>query len=416
MIINTDKPINSIDEDKLGHQSFVKQLAKAICDYNTSDNYAISLQGKWGCGKTSILNMIVNEINELSKDIIVIKFNPWNFTDGNQLISQFFMQLSSELKEQLNNKETKKNKNKETIAKIGELVDKYSYALEYTEYMPVVGKYLKIIPQLASTIGSTIKDEADSNASNILFQKNAVIEALRSSQSRILVLIDDIDRLPNEQIRLIFQLVCSVAGFPNTTYLLSYDKEIVVRALNDIQCCNGEEYLEKVVQISFDVPMVRSDKLYNVFLDKIYKMIHIPDEVFQSEYWKTVYHKCIAPFTSSVRDINRYVNILSFSFISLENEINFVDMAALCAFKTFAVPIYKWINNNKFTLVGGYDGEDIWSNDIDKRKKDYIESFNKVYPKNPEISFLQLQLFFQASTIEYMIKLSWIHLWICINL
>lgn len=58
-------------------------------------------------------------------------------------------------------------------------------------------------------------------------------------------MIDDIDRLSNEQIQLIFQLVNAVAGFPNITYLLSFDKDIVVRALSNVQHCDGEEYLKK---------------------------------------------------------------------------------------------------------------------------------------------------------------------------
>ena len=61
---------------------------------------------------------------------------------------------------------------------------------------------------------------------------------------RLLIVIDDIDRLPDEQIRLIFQLVNSVAGFPNTTYLLSYDPDIAAKALDDPG--KGSEYLRRL--------------------------------------------------------------------------------------------------------------------------------------------------------------------------
>lgn len=86
-MFNTDKPINKISEDKLGRSSFAKQLANAIMQFKTKDNYAISLQGKWGCGKTSVLNMAVEEIRQLSEvvdnseKIVIVQFNPWNFTD-----------------------------------------------------------------------------------------------------------------------------------------------------------------------------------------------------------------------------------------------------------------------------------------------------------------------------------------------
>lgn len=66
---------------------------------------------------------------------------------------------------------------------------------------------------------------------DVLKQKEQVIQLLKAQSNRILVILDDIDRLSNEQIRYVFQLITSVARFPNTTYLLVFDKEIVVEAL-----------------------------------------------------------------------------------------------------------------------------------------------------------------------------------------
>lgn len=109
-MFNTDKPINKACEDKLGRSVFAKQLANAIVNFQTNDNYAISLQGKWGCGKTSVLNMAIEEIKQLSEGsdgknkIIIIQFNPWNFTDTNQLINQFFITLTNSLKIDSKNK------------------------------------------------------------------------------------------------------------------------------------------------------------------------------------------------------------------------------------------------------------------------------------------------------------------------
>ena len=112
-MFNTDKPINKACEDKLGRSVFAKQLANAIVNFQTKDNYAVSLQGKWGCGKTSVLNMAIEEIKQLSESkddnnkIIIIQFNPWNFTDTNQLINQFFITLTNSLKIDSKNKKVK---------------------------------------------------------------------------------------------------------------------------------------------------------------------------------------------------------------------------------------------------------------------------------------------------------------------
>lgn len=57
------------------------------------------------------------------------------------------------------------------------------------------------------------------------------------------------DRLTNIQIRETFQLVNTSSHFPNLIYILSMDREVVARALTEVQNIDGNEYLEKIVQI-----------------------------------------------------------------------------------------------------------------------------------------------------------------------
>ena len=81
--------------------------------------------------------------------------------------------------------------------------------------------------------------------------------------------LDDIDRLSNEQIRYVFQLITSVARFPNTIYLLVFDKEIVVEALKDVQSGNGQDYLEKVIQMPIQIPDIQRSDLRNILFDRL---------------------------------------------------------------------------------------------------------------------------------------------------
>mgnify|MGYP000327131564 CR=1 FL=1 len=66
MNYNSDKPIKSSEQDLLGRVTFSKQLGEAIYKYDGKDGLVLGVFGKWGTGKTSILNMVVNEINCLS--------------------------------------------------------------------------------------------------------------------------------------------------------------------------------------------------------------------------------------------------------------------------------------------------------------------------------------------------------------
>lgn len=381
-MFNTDKPISFIREDKLGRSTFACQLANAIMRYDTKDNYAISLQGKWGCGKTSVLNMVLEETVRLSEALdekermVIVQFNPWNFTDTTQLISQFFVTLSNSLK--FDSKEQK-------VKNVGAAIENYSSALEYTEYIPVVGKYLKLIPKLSSKIGKSIKENADKKLNDVTYRKSEVEKALKDLDSRILVIIDDIDRLPNEQIRLIFQLVSSVAGLPNITYLLSFDNEIVARALGDVQHCDGKEYLEKIIQVPFDIPPLNIAKVHKVLFEKLDDLIEIHNGLpFNKSHWSKVFNSCVSPFIETLRDINRFYNTLSFTYKAVKEEVDFIDMAGISALRVFASPIYEWIRDNKFSLVGGYAAGGIVINEQRKREEEILMQFKEIYPQAPK--------------------------------
>ena len=119
----TDKPISGNSEDFLQRSSFSKQLAKAILSYTEKDNFTISLCGEWGSGKTSIINMTIEYIQALTEECaenerpIIIKFNPWHYSDRTQLISQFFQTIQYTIKPESKN---------DRLEKVGEALQNYS--------------------------------------------------------------------------------------------------------------------------------------------------------------------------------------------------------------------------------------------------------------------------------------------------
>ena len=100
----SDKPVETSHDDLLDRVSFAEQLANAIASYSNTDSCTIGLYGKWGAGKTSIINMVTENLEERNKQvdeenqIIIVRFNPWNYSDRTQIIDQFFKTISTELK------------------------------------------------------------------------------------------------------------------------------------------------------------------------------------------------------------------------------------------------------------------------------------------------------------------------------
>ena len=262
----SDRPINSGNEDKLNRKGFARLLARTLVNLDSKDTFTVGLFGKWGCGKTSLVNMTLEEIeniqaeDELKKEIIIVHFEPWNFTDTNQLLTQFFIRLANEFQK----------KGDKSLTKIGKALENYSDAFGLFELLPGVGAPIAAVGKWGfSRLGQKIQKGLDER--DVLKQKNQVIQLLSAQSNRVLVVLDDIDRLNNEQIRYIFQLITSVARFPNMTYLLVFDKEIVVEALKDVQSGNGQDYLEKVIQMPIQIPNIQRSDLHNFYNNNLIK-------------------------------------------------------------------------------------------------------------------------------------------------
>ena len=95
MILNVEKPIVTRKEDFLIRRSFAEAMANAIINLDQpSESLTIGLYGKWGSGKTSIINMSIEKLKEESEDTLIYNFEPWIYSDTQQLISHFFKGFS----------------------------------------------------------------------------------------------------------------------------------------------------------------------------------------------------------------------------------------------------------------------------------------------------------------------------------
>ena len=107
---------------------------------------------------------------------------------------------------------------------------------------------------------------------NLAELKRELSDSLKDLEQPILVVLDDIDRLTPEEIRLLFQLVKANADFPNLVYLLLFQRDIVERSLDSSHSSSGQEFLEKIVQVGFDIPRIERTRLEKVLfagLDKL---------------------------------------------------------------------------------------------------------------------------------------------------
>ena len=351
-MFNPDQPIKSKKEDVLGRDQFAKSLGDAILSYNEKDSLVIGLFGAWGSGKTSIINMAVEHIEDVASKNrtdakpIVIKFNPWNFSDQNQLIIQFFKQLSTVLKRQDGTGAKKAGKKMETYAK----------CISPFALLPNVAPFASIISGVFKITGCAAKSYGNLKSSDLNTIREELNKLLEKQAHKIIVVIDDVDRLNNTEIRQIFQLVKSLGNFSNTIYLLAFDRDVVINALTKVQEGSGAEYLEKVVQVPFEMPLIPKSYTEHLLFSQLNKLLKdIPKNGVDQTYWRDIYQGGLKHFFRNIRDVNRYINSLRFSFDMVKGEVNAVDLFAITGIQVFMPEVYYGIRDNKDIFSGAAD-------------------------------------------------------------
>ncbi len=382
-----DTPIRKKENDLLNRSDFAKKIGQAILNINTENGLCIGLFGPWGSGKTSILHMVLEEIdNETARQEtkpIVLSFNPWNFTTEEQLFHQFFYMLANKFS---------KRKEK-TIKETGDVIKKYADLAEEISSL-IHFKEFKLGFTSVKVLTNFLSNKSILNDKDLSKQRDIIIDRLREQKQKLIIVIDDIDRLPNSEIRLIFQLVSTVAKFPNTIYLLSFDHHIVVNALSEIQKCDGNNYLEKIVQVPIEIPEIREDLLNKILFAKLDEINNIYKFEFDQNHWKHVYRECLDGQLKTLREINRLINTLHAKCMVAGNELNFADLVGLTFIENKFPKLYYWIKTNKSCLVGDIK---FWTN-ATKDKKKIIEDNEKrilqLFPEQGDLCCRMLRILF----------------------
>lgn len=107
--LNTDTPVSQLDQDEFQRALFARRISHLINNYTSSDSLTIGIYGKWGEGKSSVLNFIERDI-EGANNTLIVKFNPWLFNNENQILISFFQALASALSRSLETKGEKLGK------------------------------------------------------------------------------------------------------------------------------------------------------------------------------------------------------------------------------------------------------------------------------------------------------------------
>jgi predicted KAP-like P-loop ATPase len=334
--LSPDKPLVDPQHDQLGYAPFAEHLALSLTKMMPADGFVVAIYGPWGSGKTTLLNFLFHYFQQHSPEEqpIIVPFNPWWFSGHEKLAKHFFDQFQVALAANDIVKGDLAGKIGDFAAMVSELPA--SIHIPYISIGNIAVEFTPMKP----------------NIKNVVKLKMEIAEELRKQSRRIFVAVDDIDRLNPEEIRQLFGLIKSIADFPNIVYLLTFDKGVVIEALRESQGISGENYLEKIVQSPFELPLPDQSALYRLLLEKLEVITAgTPEEIFDQTYWGSVFMSGIEHFVSTPRKINLLTNTLSVTYAAVRGEVNPVDFVAIETLRIFAPEAYHMVRTypEKFT-------------------------------------------------------------------
>lgn len=365
-------------DDVLGFSGFSKRLSQTILGISSPDGFVIGLCGSWGSGKTTALNFTKaylrkhnQEIDNQSLSVIVVDFEPWLFSGRTDLISAFFQVLA----EHLPGSETKAKKFGVYLGRLAK-GNTDSLASLVAAVGLTVDPTAGLISGAATNMGKRSLDASlDRWLSTPSLQATyaKLVKRLNVEKRRIVIVIDDLDRLSSDEIRSMMQMVKSVGKLPYVTYLLSYDRKHVWNALGEGRSVVPLEptFAEKIIQQELTLPHPSSSALLSL-LDK--SISFIAEEIETSDRWYEIVNHGIRRWIKTPRDINRYTNALKFTWSALESEVDPADIIAIEGLRLFEPMIFDWIKANRDFLFS--EGQFLFG--ADDAKSEQVASLEKL--------------------------------------
>jgi len=349
-IYSADNAIRDPDLDEFNRREFSERIARTIAARKESKSLVVGIYGKWGEGKTTVLNFIDGELKKHT-NVVPLNFNPWLFPSETELLIAFYSELAMVLGKSLSTRKEDAGKFiKEYVGALAGFFDKKEAVEKIAGFLSDVR-----LEELRDRIGNFLKGE----------------------NKLVVVLMDDIDRLDKSEIHSIFRLIKLSANLENVVYVLAFDRDVVEDALSERYGSNhenpGQNFLEKIVQVPVNLPKVPKTDLRNF----CYKQINKALQSSGIEVTENDSHEFTRGFITGIeikletpRMAIRYANMLNFSLPLVKDEVNVVEFLLIEAIRAFFPDAYEVIKNNRdaFTAIS-LGGMPSYPNERERIKK-----------------------------------------------
>ena len=324
----SDDPIKSCNEDKLNFNKSSTVLKNFIINSDTP--ISIGINGKWGSGKTSLMRLIKEKLEkETESKIIFSWFDTWNYSNEKEIWRLLMISFIDDLDPE-NKNQTNITKLISAILDIGLITSKASLSNGVTLYSDA-HKISSIINSITvkSSREKTIIEDKLKTVKTFREELEELIKKSVGENGKFVIFIDDLDRIVPDKVVDIIEAIKTFLSCNRCVFVLGCDQDYLDKCIKNRYKglnLNGMDYIEKIIQIPFDVPSITPNfdnfliNYTSVFFDLQDDFITIGDLIKLSIGGE------------NPRKIKRLINLFNIIYVLNENELDDVVLFKLLCF------------------------------------------------------------------------------------
>lgn len=382
---HADRP--SVLVDLFNRRPFASRVAQTIARRSDPASLVIGIYGAWGEGKTTVLHYIAEELGR-HDSIGCIWFNPWKIEGEESLVGAFFDMVADHLEESLL---TRSEKAAKWFADKTKLLGGSSTGTGAASGKPTGSAEAFSLVALESL-------------------KARLEELLSECGRRIVVLVDDIDRLDRDELHRILRLVKLSGNIDGITYVLAFDPEMVAAALQERYASgtegSGRSFLEKIVQVPLTVPPADRRALRQLCFEGVEEVLQLAGIALSEVEAKTFanhFARSVEPRLHNPRAAHRYRNALGFALPLLKGEANTVDLLLIEAMKCFYPTLHEAIRRNPQLFLlddAGVDGAPLEQLRLERLREVINTATTQMLPEESAAAQELVQALFPGTRFE----------------
>lgn len=330
--LEPDLPVQEGGQDLLERGEMIESVVSTLL---LQPPPIIAITGRYGDGKTSFLNLAIGEINR-STEIevpIIVRFSPWLAADSNALVLSLLNSIVATIKRDL--------------LVPGLSGDAVRYARTLLSAVPWTER-------LKDLIGEPSQED----------RIDALVSRIAAVRRRILVVLDDLDRMEAKELETVFKVLRGSDKLSNVTFLCAFDKTevaLILQATRPKQ--QADVFIEKFFPVEFRLPEIDSTQLRNFFYQRATRALErsrVPCDDLTKGFDEAWERGLVLHFVN-LRKIKVFFNRINRSLELIAQEVNLLDLVRLELLRDVAPSVYGLVfRHHRYFWEGGLAFE-IWT-------------------------------------------------------